>query len=490
MWTVLLVEDEVFVRETIVELIEWEKYGFTVIGEAGNGEEALEFIKQNEPNLVITDILMPIMNGIDLLKKAKESGINSLFVMLSCLNDFEYVRQAMEYGASNYILKLSMRVQTLRETLEKINIELIKKNGSYTKEMDLQYDNLWDLIKYNQKITVTDKGIIEPLLIFRNFKLMIFSILHGSSSFSEKDFFDIGIIDFDQESVVHIYTRAGQSSVFFWTNKKLSVNKDRLENSEYCVVCSDLVSVYEIGATWQKNLRKIDSIWRNKNLENQFERFDQNIQWQFEKGILVAFEQLDRERLVAMLENMWELVEEKGITMALSKDIATRLNQVISNFIEKPQDANDYNHFLSHCNFKNNVTLGLLDYFNQRVNEVGLLSDHPEINKVLKYIHQNYNKKLTVKSLAKRVAMDENYLSTLFKKETSETLINYIHKFRIEKAKKVLIETNLTITQISEKVGFFNDNYFIKIFKRLTSYTPKSYRESHSKYSKICNIEK
>src|SRR5690625_7838013 len=97
LWTVLIVEDEVFVRESIIEIIDWEDLGFTVIGEAGNGEEALEFIQKEEPDLVITDILMPIMNGDELLKKARKSGVESLFIMLSCLNDFEYVREAMEY---------------------------------------------------------------------------------------------------------------------------------------------------------------------------------------------------------------------------------------------------------------------------------------------------------------------------------------------------------------------------------------------------------
>ena len=108
MWKVLLVEDEVFVRESIKEIIEWEKWGFTVIGEVGSGTEALEIIKNEHPHLVITDIVMPEMDGIELLKRAREAGYQAKFVMLTCMNDLSYAIQAMEYGASSYILKLSM----------------------------------------------------------------------------------------------------------------------------------------------------------------------------------------------------------------------------------------------------------------------------------------------------------------------------------------------------------------------------------------------
>lgn len=126
MWKVLLVEDEVFVRESVREIIAWEELGFTVSGEAGNGAEALEMIREDTPDLVISDIVMPEMDGVELLRRTREEGYGSRFVMLTCMNDFENVRQAMEYGASNYILKLSMSVNSLRDTLRKISGELEK----------------------------------------------------------------------------------------------------------------------------------------------------------------------------------------------------------------------------------------------------------------------------------------------------------------------------------------------------------------------------
>lgn len=254
MWKVLLVEDEVFVRESVREIIAWEELGFTVCGEAGNGAEALEMIRQNAPDLVISDIVMPEMDGVELLRRTREEGYDSRFVMLTCMSDFENVRQAMEYGASNYILKLSMSVNSLRDTLRKINNELVKSR---------------------------------------------------------------------QPSSEVLNSAAPPSPL--------------------------------------------------------------------------------------------------------------------------PHEE---------------------------------LTSHPEIQKILQYLHAHYDEDITVKSMSQYVMMAENYVSTLFKKKTGQTLIHYLHQIRVDQAIRLLIHSDLPVYEIGNRVGFVNDNYFIKIFKRLTTQTPSQYRHT------------
>lgn len=255
MWKVLLVEDEVFVRESVRGIIAWEELGFTVSGEAGNGAEALEMILEDAPDLVISDIVMPEMDGVELLRRTREEGIDSRFVMLTCMNDFENVRQAMEYGASNYILKLSMSVNSLRDTLRKISGELEK----------------------NRKV----------------------------------------VPDSPQESP------------------------------------------------------------------------------------------------------------------------------------PPPPPAHEE------------------------------ITSHPEIQKILHYLHEHYAEDITVKSMSQYVMMAENYVSTLFKKKTGHTLIHYLHRVRVDQAIRLLTGSDLPVYEIGNRVGFVSDNYFIKIFKRLTAQTPSQYRHQH-----------
>lgn len=256
MYKVLLVEDETFVRESVKEIIRWEEMGFMLAGEASNGVEALEMIKREPPDLVLCDIVMPQMDGLALLKETRGAGIGSKFVMLTCIGDFEAMRQAMEYGASNYILKLSMSVKDLRETLAKVSKELSAGQAA---------------------------GALRP---------------HGAP----------------QE-------QAARPSA------------------------------------------------------------------------------AQRERIT-----------------------------------------------------------------------------HPEVNKIIQYIEQNYDQDITLGSLAKYVMMGENYVSALFKKKTGETLIHYLHRMRVDKAIELLMNTDLPVNRIGQRVGFMNDNYFIKIFKRMTGTTPSQYR--------------
>ncbi|RIX59486.1 response regulator [Paenibacillus nanensis] len=258
MWKVLLVEDETFVRESVKEIIRWEEMGFTLTGEASNGEEALEMIRLDPPDLVLCDIVMPKMDGLHLLKETRRAGIASKFVMLTCIGDFESVRQAMEYGASNYILKLSMSVKDLRETLAKISAELSAARPAVPDETGMS------------------------------------------------------------------------GSVQHWKQEEAKSAADRIT--------------------------------------------------------------------------------------------------------------------------------------------------HPEVKKIIEYIEANYDQEITLSSLSRHVMMGENYVSALFKKKTGETLIHYLHRIRIEKAIEYLRATDLPVNQIGQKVGFMNDNYFIKIFKRMTGTTPSQYR--------------
>ncbi|WP_168121227.1 response regulator [Paenibacillus sp. HB172176] len=125
-WSVIVVEDEDYVRDAIIKLIPWEEEGFRLIGVASDGIPAMELIRKHEPDLVIADIVMPRMDGIHLLKQAREEGCSAKFIMLTCMNEFEYAQQALEYGASSYILKLSMDIDKLRASLRKVSAELMR----------------------------------------------------------------------------------------------------------------------------------------------------------------------------------------------------------------------------------------------------------------------------------------------------------------------------------------------------------------------------
>ncbi|MDF2923790.1 MAG: two component transcriptional regulator, AraC family protein [Paenibacillaceae bacterium] len=144
MRTVLLVEDEEQARGYVRKVLEKLNAGFVVAGEAGNGGEALELLRNLKPDLVIADIVMPVMDGVELLRTARREGFDGRFLMLTCMSDFEYARQALEYGASGYLLKLSLDPETLRDNLIRIESELSGRDRLK------KLDRVWSGITGNQ----------------------------------------------------------------------------------------------------------------------------------------------------------------------------------------------------------------------------------------------------------------------------------------------------------------------------------------------------
>lgn len=127
MYSVFLVEDEAFSLEMLKHLIVWEKHGFAIKGEFGNGTEAYRAMERELPDLVISDIVMPGLDGVELLRRSRAAGWDVPFVMLTCMSEFEYAQQALEYGAIGYVLKLSLREERLADVLAKARSELERR---------------------------------------------------------------------------------------------------------------------------------------------------------------------------------------------------------------------------------------------------------------------------------------------------------------------------------------------------------------------------
>lgn len=127
MYRVLLVDDEAIARTGLRSTFEWEKKGFQIVGEASNGQKAMKWIENNEVDILITDIAMPVMCGLELTRKTRELCPRVKVLLLSCHNDFHYVREGLRLGASDYLLKPTMETEDLEEVLEKMKVQIEKE---------------------------------------------------------------------------------------------------------------------------------------------------------------------------------------------------------------------------------------------------------------------------------------------------------------------------------------------------------------------------
>jgi two-component system response regulator YesN len=475
MWKVLIVEDEIFVRESIKEIINWQELGYKVVGEAGTGKEALGLIVKFNPDLVLTDIIMPEMDGLELLRKTREMGYASRFVMLTCMGEFDYIRQAMEYGASNYILKLSMSVQSLRDTLDKISIELRHRESPHN--TGESYSKIWDMLYANEAAADGFPSIWHGKTPYR--RVSIFSILHCSSALNAEDLL-VSLNSY--QGIAHTFSAQGITTFFYWSIEELPWNADLAEQIKFPYAHKLNALPHELTAAWRMILRKLNLLWYGLSEKGNEMQFDPSfsvelVSWDAEKSMLRAFELGDGFEFEQIVDEVWNTIKQQQLPMPLVKINAKRLVAICCRIAKKPMvNLNLIENATSHTELKK----GFVQMISQLlpVGESLEMTDHPEINKIISYVHNHYHENITVKAMADLACMDENYVSGLFKRKIGKNLITYIHEVRITSAMQLLLQTNMSVNEICQKVGFANDNYFIKIFKRITNYTPSEYRKN------------
>jgi Response regulator containing CheY-like receiver domain and AraC-type DNA-binding domain len=484
MWKVLLVEDELFVRESIKMIINWEELGFTILGEADHGEEALRLLREKHFDLVITDIKMPVMDGVELLKQARALDLNCRFIMLSCLNEFEYVRQALEFGASNYILKLSMSVSSLVESLSKIKSELEARSQYSDQKVNLFYQQIWRTI--NEPEHEENESVPPVFPELRHLSLTIVSVIRGEERWTSNEHRKaLPFIDYGCAEATHLYHGEGLTTVFLWHKPNAAIVDVHATHRDYAIVYATDIHHSQLSMQWRRIIQQLGYAWYEETKgirsvdDNEAKESAPYFAWRKKRELVSSFEKLDEKRCYELVDEIWKDMRNSHLTMIEAKKIAADVDYTLYSMIQKGSgNQSPFSDARNHEELKKAMRTRLhayLDAFKQA--QPAILTDHPEVNKVIAYINDNFHKDISVKSMAAMISMDENYFSSLFKAKTKESLITYVHHLRINKAMFYLTKTDLTIHQISENVGFNNINYFNRIFKRITGATPSQYRE-------------
>lgn len=500
MWNVLLVEDEVFVRRSLKQLIRWEDMGFTISNEAGDGQEALEMMRADPPDLVVSDIIMPGMDGLELMKQARAEGLDASFVMLTCMNEFEYARQALEYGASAYLLKLSMNVQSLEETLTKVKRELAHnlnvRSQTMAQPFHRLYQETWQSIHKAggtvcspklQQTLLEDVGLLRK--DGRTESIWIGAFLHGSTPFTLDDFQQLGIVTQGNRSIVHTFAHSGQTTVFVWNPEAFRPWPEEKGTFPWIAACSSVEAGVEMPSAWNRVLRTLDRAWYEGRpgldqaaAASPVPSSSEPLAWRTERELIHSFELRKLDEFKLRLKTGWEEAWERSLPMAVVKEMALRVDRLLSRIAGCSATAEEeLLHCMSHAELGERLLASAERYANRNIAAAQPLTGHREIDKAMAYVHQHYASDISLRAVAALVAMDEGYFSGLFKKKTGVTLIHYIQQVRINHAKGLLEQTKLPVIEIGERVGFPNANYFIKIFKRWTGQTPSEYRTVESK---------
>lgn len=528
---VLLVDDEPFIRKGLAALIDWEAEGFKVAGEAINGSQAMEILQQKDFQLVISDIKMPDMNGIELVEAIKKSQISKAkFIFLSGFYDFTYAKAAIKCGCLDYILK-PIRKEELLAILRRIHLEIEKEiGGNINKQicekayldgnlMALLW-NKYDEINLNY---VKDKLLLKDDIRYIHMELNMLDDIFLALSEDKK-----------REQQRNLYAYAGllmkkyTDHILFGVTKKgecydigviycsnMAKEKEMEDNEWLTWFTAELKerTGYDIAACAGSNVKRIEDIaysYREATMTRSFRFFQKhekknmqpflfsnkcgnpkNIKDDYyrkeldalihgiETGNKVFIKEHASDLYLKMMSSSsdWELITLNiqyflYRLLGLAYDIETGINQeeIMRCIQETAFSAGiPWNNELKFLKFSQDYA----DYLVQLRQE----SAKGTIHQIEAEIEANYAECLSLKSLGEKYYLNSAYLGQLFKKNYGCCFKEYVNGVRIRKAAEMLLRTEEKVYMIAEKVGYKNMEYFINKFESIYGITPSRFRK-------------
>lgn len=418
MLTLLVVDDEYYVRRGIRETIEWEKYGIEIIGEAGDGEKGLELALLYKPDVILTDIIMPFMDGLEFMDKIRENGLKSGIIILSGHDEFEYAQRAMSNGASAYLLK-PLEKDKLIETVMIVGNRVREERGSahYFEKLKNELSSIkkvfiLDLISGN----ITDEKAIKEKIEFYNIPL-----------------------DTENNYVVVLKINRFSKLLNEFDSEKIKLIKDAIEQkiSQYL-----LINKKFMGIMVEKN-----------------------------PGEWVVI--LHGNQVMADMKDLEDMVKERCFEFLNSLKIENNatVSVGISGLGKTIQDINVlYKQVCASVELKGITNISCVIDATEEI--IGM---RREVKVTIEYIKRNYSKDITIDMAAKELYISTYHLMHIFKDDVGKTFNEFLQDFRVEIAKQLLRDPRYKVYEVCDMVGYKDPKYFTRIFKKVTGMSPSEY---------------
>lgn len=534
MLKLFIVDDEPDTREGLRYYFDWAKYNIEVIGEADDGIPALESILKDKPDIILTDVRMPDMDGIELANKLRELQSDIKIIFISGYDDVAYLRSALKLDAVDYILK-PVDLNELSSVIEKV-INLINEQNDEKKliyEMNLKLMESMPTLREKFFMTLVRDGIdnsedIDERIKFLELKLpseadycvFVLSVDDKADriySISEKDkqlvsFSVINICDELVNKVLNGYTfenRKGEYVCILWLNQEededklytlISDIKDSLlmylklsvtigvgltVNGLKNVVKSYSIAFENVNQKLFLGKNKIITMDSLETMENYVYKFD------FSKlqQLVNILKSSDKEKIISSIEDIFMEISKYNngnrgyclnICLQLILTASRQLMELKITINEKRFNEEESWKHLLELETLQDMKLFITEYFltvSRFIEETRNKKSRNVIDQIKDVIHKGFSNNITVNEIAKEVFLSTTYLCMIFKQETGQTVNDYVTKVRIEKAKELLIDPKNKLYDICYQIGYTEPGYFSKIFKKHTGLSPTEYRE-------------
>jgi two-component system response regulator YesN len=504
MYTILLLDDEKTIREYLPRAIPFEKYDFKVIDTAMNGQEAIDKLEILKPDLILLDVRMPIMDGLQFLKAIRQTEFsNTLVVMLSGYSEFAYAKEAMKYGVQAYLNK-PVDEEEMIPLLEEIH----KKLDAYNNKMRLgqarQHVNILNNL-YN--------GAAIDRQIFRDYTLMTCVLLTCQKDFEYENPHIILQECFSKvlgELENYLFRSIGSQYTFllppkifepFNNDKKLFIS-NLFEmfsvNEIHCAVLFDSYVFSHRSSTFKEDFsnnmhRMLTKLFFSPTefLDYEPDKFKISEELNHESRYLEEIKQhvvsCSRNELLITVEKLMSEIQKAHLGIHYIQEIGYRVYYILlqelsvtdnhdqgKEILARPEWL-DYPYFLSFNKWKEMLLSLILEglAFIERRCKMANLGIGRE---VIEYVHLNYMGQINLKELADKFFVNATYLGRAFQKATGVNFKQYVNHIRITEAKKLLLHTNKLIYEIANEVGYTESKYFIVKFSQEVGKSPSEYR--------------
>lgn len=529
---VFLVEDEVIIRSGVKKSINWEQEGYEFVGEASDGELAYPMILKEKPDILITDIRMPFMDGLELSRLVKKELPDIKILILSGYDEFEYAKKAIKIGVTEYLLKpisAAKLTEVLNAVAETIRQENEEKNLLETYFAEMRENTERDKMRLFEKLLMGDLSMGEILEAGERFgmnlgascyKIVLFKILANLENHVYAEQMVDAYSSVEQAASmmegVYVFQRGVEGWAFLLTAqdeksmeesaKILYQNlKQAMKNYTQLEYFGGIGSTVPRIRSLKQSFREADRAFAARFVEeaNQIISQKEFEKSQMEEGLKMqgvvqigkSREMLQkflsngtREEVKAFSDAYISRIEEENIRSTMVRQyVVIDVCIVILSFCERISSANrlqEEAEELQKMMQKIHSLSEIKKYVVRLLNEAIELRDAESgrrysdlIAAAKKEIENHYmTEEISLNTVAISVGMSPSYFSSIFSKEAGKTFVEYLTEVRIEKAKEFLMCSSMKTSEIGYEVGYKDPHYFSYIFKKVQGCSPKEYR--------------
>lgn len=514
-YKILIADDEYWTREKLCRMIEWEKYSLECLAPAQNGEEVLERMEEEKPDILITDINMPYIGGVELLEIMKKKYPDVVAFVVSGYDDFEYVKNTFMSGAVNYLIKPVTKIDLVNAIVKALELigERENKKQEYLKAASLIQDR-----EYSQLIEREETACVSGISMDSGMYLMLVKI-HNYYDLVKQSQYDMNLLSMNIKAEIRKLSGAENMMVFNYVfrsnefvilseagNKELVKLAEKIKiffskvsdacltfaiSAHSCTIESVRMAYVEaVALLMTRSYRRRNEILVSGNREsegreaymsrrftaaheNRMKSFLQKVNI---KGVRkVIFEEAG---LCRCGEEGWGYLEVRQAVRQVTNVLAEFMPQMdiveIDNLMEAADKAVESLDEGAVCR----AVEDMLEYMEPEMGEYPTDTMRGIVRQAVAYIDENFFEELTLDFFAKKYNVESSYFSRIFRQEIGENFVLYLTKKRLEKAKEYIRTDEVSLTEIAFMAGYADYTYFNRVFKKNEGISPREYRNN------------